>query len=285
MQVTETPRRGRLDGQTAFITGIARGQGRAHALRLAAEGARIIGTDGCVPMPTVAEYALPGVDDLRETERLVTANGGQILALQADVRVQHELDDALSQGIAEFGGVDVVVANAGIYTMGRVHELSEASFRETLDINMLGVWRTCKAAIPRLIEQGRGGSIILTSSVAALAVYQNSAHYTSSKHGVIGLAQVMAAELGPHRIRVNAVAPGTVNTPMIQSESTYRLFCPGKEHPTREDAAAVMQRLNALPEPWVEPEDVSNAVLWLASDEARFVTGATIPIDAGFRVA
>ena len=153
-----------------------------------------------------------------------------------------------------------------------------------IDVNLTGVWNTCRAAIPHLVAGGRGGSIILTSSSVGLRAVANVGHYAAAKHGVIGLMRTLALELAPHSIRVNSVHPTGVDTPMIQNESLYRLMVPGVEHPTREDVAPVLESLNALPVPWVEPRDVSNAVLFLASDEARYITGVTFPVDAGMTI-
>jgi (+)-trans-carveol dehydrogenase/(-)-trans-carveol dehydrogenase len=183
--------------------------------------------------------------------------------------------------VAQLGKLDIVSANAGIGTLGQpAWELSETTWQTMLDINLTGVWHTAKAAIPHLIANN-GGSLILTSSGLGLMGIQNMAHYVSSKHGVVGLMRALALELAPHHIRVNSVHPTQVDTPMIQNEPTWRLFRPDLENPSRDDFAVASQSLNALPIPWVDPSDVSNAVLFLASDEARYVTGVTFPVDAG----
>jgi SDR family mycofactocin-dependent oxidoreductase len=271
---------GRVAGKVAFITGAARGQGRSHAIRLAQEGADVIAVDLCGPLPTV-QYPLSTADDLATTVRLVEALGRRIVASQADVRDFGSLELALAKGIAELGSLDIVSANAGILSSGSLGELSETAWREMIDINLSGVWRTCKAAIPHLIAGGRGGSIILTSSVAGLKAYANIAHYVSAKHGVTGLMRTLAAELAPHRIRVNSLHPTQVDTNMIQNDVMYRLFCPELENPTREDFAAASRATGLLPVDWVEASDVSNALLFLASDEARYITGTALAIDAG----
>src|SRR5260370_12936961 len=271
---------GRVAGKVAFITGAARGQGRSHAIRLAQEGADVIAVDLCGPLPTV-QYPLSTADDLATTVRLVEALGRRIVASQADVRDFGSLELALAKGIAKLGSMDIVSANAGILSSGSLGELSETAWREMIDINLSGVWRTCKAAIPHLIAGGRGGSIILTSSVAGLKAYANIAHYVSAKHGVTGLMRTLAAELAPHRIRVNSLHPTQVDTNMIQNDVMYRLFCPELENPTREDFAAASRATGLLPVDWVEASDVSNALLFLASDEARYITGTALAIDAG----
>lgn len=271
---------GRLDNKVALITGAARGQGRSHALRLAEEGADIVAVDICGPVAT-APYGLAELNDLEETAKLVEGMDRRILFRQGDTRDLDGLQSLVADGIAEFGGIDIVVANAGIASYGQAWDLTEEQWQEMLDVNLTGVWKTCKAAIPSMIERGQGGSIILTSSVAGLIAYANLAHYTSAKHGVTGLMRVLSVELAPHNIRVNSVHPTTVNTPMINNEAIYELFFPGAENMTKEDAAAGFIHMNGLKVPWLEPVDVSNAVLYLASDEARYVTGTTHVVDAG----
>ncbi len=271
---------GRVAGQVAFITGAARGQGRSHAIRLAAEGADIIAVDLCGQLPSVA-YPLASPADLAETVRCVEALDRRIVARQADVRDLASLDRALSEGVAELGRLDIVCANAGILSSGSLAGLSEQAWREMIDVNLSGVWRTCKVAIPHLIAGGRGGSIILTSSVAGLKSYPNMAHYVAAKHGVTGLARALATELAGHRIRVNSLHPTQVDTDMIQNDIMYRLFRPDLENPGREDFAAASRATGLLPVDWVEPADVSSALLFLASDDARYITGTALPVDAG----
>ncbi len=271
---------GRVEGKVAFITGAARGQGRSHAIRLAQEGADIIAVDHCADIDTVA-YPMATTADLERTVKEVEALDRRIYAAHADVRDAESLRTALEAGVAELGGLDVVNANAGILSNGPAHELSEDTWGQMIDINLSGVWRTCKAAIPHLLAGGRGGSIVLTSSVAGLRSYSGVAHYVSAKHGVIGLMKTLAQELAPHSIRVNTVNPTQVDTAMIQNESMYHLFCPDVPEPTREDFAAASAATILLPIDWVESIDVSNAVLFLASEEARYITGVALPIDGG----
>ncbi|MGY1824230.1 mycofactocin-coupled SDR family oxidoreductase [Geodermatophilus sp. SYSU D00079] len=269
---------GRVEGKVAFITGAARGQGRSHAVRLAQEGADVIAVDVCQDLPSVP-YPGAGEQDLAETVQEVEALDRRILARRADVRDLAALQGVVEEGLAEFGHIDVVVANAGILSFGGVLELDEDVWQEVVDVNLTGVWKTVRAAAPSMVERGQGGSIILTSSVAGLVAYLGFAHYVSAKHGVTGLMRAMAMELAPHMIRVNSVHPTTVDTPMVQNPATYELF--GLGGAGREDASRAFRAVNALPVPWIDAVDVSNAVLYLASDESRYVTGLTLTVDAG----
>jgi SDR family mycofactocin-dependent oxidoreductase len=273
---------GRVEGKVAFITGAARGQGRSHAIRLAQEGADIIAVDLAAQVESV-QYPMSTPDDLAQTVKEVEALDRRIIATEADVRDYGALKAALDEGVAQLGRLDIVSANAGIATYGRAEELPEQTWQDMIDINLTGVWHAAKAAIPHLRAGGRGGSIILTSSTAGLEALENMAHYVAAKHGVVGLMRTLALELAPDMIRVNSVHPTSVNTDMVQNAATYALFAPDLEekHRTRERLAERFQALNALPIPWVEPADISNAVLWLASDESRYVTGVTLPVDAG----
>ncbi|HEY3749237.1 MAG TPA: mycofactocin-coupled SDR family oxidoreductase [Pseudonocardiaceae bacterium] len=271
---------GRVAGKVAFITGAARGQGRSHAIRLAQEGADIIAVDLCGQVGSVP-YPMSTPDDLAETVKEVEALDRRIIATQADVRDVGALRAAVDDGVAQLGRLDIVSANAGISSVGPAADLPEQTWRDMIDINLTGVWHTAKVAIPHLIAGGRGGAIVLTSSAAGLMAYPNVAHYVSAKHGVVGLMRTLALELAPHSIRVNSIHPTQVDTAMIMNEPTWKLFSPDIEHPTIEDFTPVSQAMNALPIPWVEPVDISNALLWLASDEARYVTGVALPVDAG----
>jgi (+)-trans-carveol dehydrogenase len=271
---------GRVEGKVAFITGAARGQGRSHAIRLAQEGADIIAVDICAQIDSVP-YPMSTPEDLAQTVKEVEALDRRIVASQADVRDYGALKAALDAGVAELGRLDIVSANAGISSVGRADELAEQTWQDMIGTNLTGVWHAAKAAIPHLKAGGRGGSIILTSSAAGLMAMENIAHYVSAKHGVVGLMRTLALELAPDNIRVNSLHPTMVNTPMIMNEPTYRLFRPDLENPTVDDAGPAFLTLNALPVKWVEPVDISNALLFLASDEARYITGVTLPIDAG----
>ena len=274
---------GRVEGKVAFITGAARGQGRSHAVRLAQEGADIIAVDLCDQVDSVP-YQMATPEDLADTVKQVEVLDRRIVATKADVRDYGALKKALDDGVAQLGRLDIVSANAGIASFGRAEELPEQTWQDMIDTNLTGVWHAAKAAIPHLRAGGRGGSIILTSSTAGLKGYENMAHYVSAKHGVVGLMRTLALELAPDMIRVNSVHPTSVNTDMIQNAATYALFAPDLDEKdrTKERLAERFQAINALPIPWVEPADISNAVLWLASDEARYITGVTLPVDAGF---
>jgi SDR family mycofactocin-dependent oxidoreductase len=272
---------GRVEGKVAFITGAARGQGRSHAVRLAEEGADIIAVDVCEDIPGMP-YAGATEDDLAETVAQVEALDRRIVWARADVRDGDALRRVVDDGVTELGRLDIVSANAGIGTHPALAaDIEEDAWRQNLDINLTGVWLTCKAAIPRMIEKGNGGAIVLTSSVAGLMAYQNAGHYVAAKHGVVGLMRTMALELAEHRIRVNSIHPTQVPTPMLMNESVWGLFRPDIEQPTREDFAEASQALQALPIPWVESVDVSNALVFLASDDARYITGVPLPVDAG----
>jgi (+)-trans-carveol dehydrogenase len=271
---------GRVQGKIAFITGAARGQGRAHAVRLAEEGADIIAMDICGPIATnVAKAATP--EDLEETVRLVEKTGRRIVSYQADVRDFDALKAGLDAGVADLGGLDVVVANAGMWSYGLVEEISSEAWNTILDINLTGAWHTLKATIPHLKAGAKGGSIILTSSVAGMKAYGMCGPYVAAKHGVVGLMRTAAIELGPLSIRVNTVNPSNVRTDLIHNETTYALFAPDLENPTWEQVAPRFEGLHLLPSPDVEPEDVANAVLFLASDESRWTTGLTLTVDCG----
>ena len=270
----------RVKGKVAFITGAARGQGRSHAVRLAQEGADIIAVDICSEVNSV-HYPLASSDDLVQTVKEVEALGRQIVAVEADVRDVDAIGDAAQIGVDEFGRLDIVAANAGIFSSAPTLEITEQAWRDMIDINLTGVWQTCKATVPHIIAGRRGGSIVITSSVAGLKGTKNAGHYVASKHGLVGLMRTLALELAPESIRVNTVHPTMVNTDMILNSSTYRLFRPDLENPTLDDVVEVFQQQNPLSIKWVEPIDVSNALLFLASDEGRYVTGIALSIDGG----
>jgi SDR family mycofactocin-dependent oxidoreductase len=273
----------KLDGKVAFITGAARGQGRSHAVRFAEEGANIIGVDvstqiDTVPYPT----AQPG--DLEETVRQVEAAGGRMLASEVDVRDLAALTKAADDGAAEFGRIDIVIANAGISSMAPTLEMDENTWQTMIDINLTGVWKTVRAAVPHIVAGGRGGSVVLTSSLAAMMTNANIAHYTAAKAGMVGLMQVLAKELAPQNIRVNTVHPTTIATDMVLNDATYKLFRPDLENPTRQDFEEAASQMNPLPLPVPESIEITNAVMYLVSDDARYVTGNTHVVDAGARL-
>lgn len=272
---------GLVDGRVALVTGAARGQGRSHALRLAEEGAAVVALDICRPIGGLPyETSQPG--DLDETARMVEAQGGRILTREADVRDYDAVMDAVIAGEKAFGPVDIGVMNAGIFDMTPVLEITDDSWRTMLEVNLMGAFHGAKAVATRLTAAGHPGSIVFTSSTTGMQAAGLTAHYGASKHGVIGLARTMAIELGPARIRCNIVVPTGVNTRMIMHETLYRAYQPTMENPTIEDCEPLLLQHHMLPIPYIEPVDVSNAVVWLASDAARYVTAAIIPIDAGF---
>ncbi|TWF95600.1 mycofactocin-coupled SDR family oxidoreductase [Saccharopolyspora dendranthemae] len=271
---------GKLDGKVAFITGAARGQGRSHAVRLASEGADIIAVDTTAEIRTIP-YPLATAEDLAETARLVEATGRRVIARQADVRDSAALTAAADEGAQTFGHLDIVVANAGIYSPAPTFEMSDDAWQDVIDINLTGVWKSLKASVPHIVAGKRGGSVVITSSLAAIYAHENTAHYAASKAGLIQMMKVMAKELAPHDIRVNTVNPTTVATPMILNDATYRLFRPDLENPSRSDFEEAARTFNRLPVTALEPEDVSNLVLFLVSDDGRFITGTTQIIDAG----
>jgi SDR family mycofactocin-dependent oxidoreductase len=272
----------RLDGRVALVTGAARGQGRSHAVRLAEKGADLILGDACRSIDAVSPfYDAPSVEDLEETAELVRKTGRSVVSLQADVRSLGDMRALVDAGLSQLGRLDVVCANAGIFTHGLLWELSEDEWRDMIDVNLTGVWHTLKASVPVLIDQGEGGSIVLTSSTSGLKGYPHIGHYTAAKHGVIGLMRTLANELAPYRIRVNTVCPTNVDTPMVQNAATYRLFAPHVAEPKKEAVTDGFASINAMKVPWVDSRDISSAVAWLVSGEARYVTGVALPVDAG----
>lgn len=271
---------GRVDGKVAFITGVARGMGRSHAIRLAGEGADIIGLDLVEQVDSV-RYPLATAGDLAETVKLVEAAGGRIVVSKGDVRTPDDVEAALASGLEAFGHVDIVIANAGIASFAPSWQMSEATWQDMIDINLTGVFHTVRAAIPSMIEAGNGGSIVLISSVAGIKGIRNLIHYSSAKHGLVGMMQGLANELAEYNIRVNTIHPTSVSTPMVINDVTFRAFRPDLVDPSESDIREAMLGQNALPIPYVEAIDVSNAILFLASDEARYITGVSLPIDGG----
>ena len=264
---------GRLEGKVALISGAARGQGRSHAVRLAQEGADIIAFDVCRQLPTVG-YKMATPEDLKETAKQVEDLDRRIIAREADVRDGAAVRAIVEEGVAELGRLDIVSANAGIATFSEnAWSMEEDVWEETIAVNLTGVWKTLKAAIPAMIDAGNGGAIVITSSTAGIKGMAGIAHYDSSKHGVVGLMRTLAIELAPHSIRVNTVHPTGVNTPMVVNDYMAQFLS---------DDFAAANMMNLLPVEMVEAVDISNAVLWLASDEARYVTGTCLPVDAGF---
>jgi SDR family mycofactocin-dependent oxidoreductase len=270
--VTEGP----LAGKVALITGAARGQGRAHAVRLAADGADIIAVDICASIGSV-KYPLASTEDLAATVKLVEDTGARIVAREADVRDRASLSSAVQAGVDELGRLDIVIANAGIAPM----QSGDDGWRDVIDVNLTGVYNTIKSAIPTMVKQGSGGSIVLISSAAGLAGVGSpdagSVGYAAAKHGVVGLMRVYANLLAQQSIRVNSIHPTGVETPMINNEFTRGWLA---QMAAASDSPGSMG--NALPVEVLQPEDIANAVAWLVSDQARYITGVTLPVDAGF---
>lgn len=267
---------GRLDGRVAFVTGAARGQGRAHAMRLAGEGADIIAVDLCGPLPEAVPYDSATPDDLAETVALVEATGRKIVAKAADVRDIDALRAVVDEGFAAFGRLDVIVANAGICIPEPWDTITPQSFRDVIDTNVIGTWNTVMAGAHRIVEGGRGGSIILISSAAGVSMQPFMIHYTASKHAVTGMARAFAAELGKHSIRVNSVAPGPVATPMGSGDMVGALVRAGESN-------ELLGKMNTplLPDGIAMPDDIAETVAWLAGDESRLITAASISVDLG----
>jgi SDR family mycofactocin-dependent oxidoreductase len=275
---------GRVQGKVAFVTGAARGQGRSHAVRLAEEGADIIAVDLCQDIPTIG-YPMATPEDLEETAKLVEKTGRGAVTAQADVREAGQLREALERGIAEFGKVDIVVAQAGIAGMKGQPPLQ--AWVDVINTNLLGTINAINVALPHLSE---GAAIVATGSTAALMDTHNKPDpgndpggmaYVHSKRALSAYVHDLATELAPRGIRANVVHPTNCNTDMLQSEPMYKSFRPDLEHPTQADAEPVFYVQQAMKVPWIEPVDISNAVLWLASDEARYVTGMQVRVDAG----
>ncbi|KWX24402.1 3-ketoacyl-ACP reductase [Mycolicibacterium wolinskyi] len=275
---------GRVEGKVAFITGAARGQGRSHAIRLAEEGADIIAVDMCKDVDTVG-YPMAKPEDLEETARFVEKTGRRIVTAQADVRVESQLKEALDSGLAEFGKVDIVVAQAGVAAMKGQPPLQ--AWTDGINTNLVGTINAIQVALPHLNE---GASIIATASAAALMDAHNKPNpggdpggmgYMVSKRMISEYVHYLATEVAVRGIRANVIHPTNCNTDMLQSEPMYRSFRPDLEHPTKADAEPVFYVQQAMKVPWIEPQDISNAVLWLASDESRYVTGMQLRVDAG----
>jgi len=265
-----------ISGKVALITGAARGQGRAHAVRLSAEGADIVALDIAGPLPSSVPYDSPTPDDLAETARLVSANGRRIITAAVDIRDLDGLKAAVDKAVGELGRLDVVVANAGICSPAPWDRITAESFRDTIDTNVTGTWNTVMATAQHIIDGGRGGSIILIGSAAGIKMQAFMVHYTVSKHAVTGMARALAAELGRHSIRVNSLHPGAVATPMGSGQMRDAIRSAADSHPHLRG----MNR-SLLPEGTAQPEDIADAVAWLASDESRFVTGTQLSVDMG----
>jgi len=273
-------REDRFTGKVAFVTGAARGQGRNHAIRLAQEGADVILVDLAKDVDTIG-YDMATPDDLAETIRRIETLGRRVVWAQADVRDTEAMTALVDRGVAELGRLDIVIANAGVASSLAITEMTDAHWDAVIDINLTGVFKTIRAAAPHLQA---GASVIITSSIGGLVGLANNTSYSASKHGVIGIMRALAAEFGPRNIRINTVNPTNVDTRMLFNDSIYKLFRPELPAPTRDDIMDIVRGMHIMPTGWIEVDDVSNAVLFLASDEARFITGITLPVDAGLTV-
>jgi SDR family mycofactocin-dependent oxidoreductase len=269
---------GKLDGKVAFITGVARGQGRSHAVHLAREGCDIIGVDLCDQIASV-RYPMATKDDLDETVRLVRAEGRQIVASTCDVRDAEALTAAVRQGAEQLGRLDIVLANAGIMPILGLEGKTPEAFRDAIEVMLIGVYNSGRATLPILLEQGSGGSVVITSSTAGLktpvmgSLSDGLLGYFAAKHGVVGIMRAWANAYGKYNIRVNSIHPTGVATPMIMNEAFAQF--------AQDEPEAIGGMQNLLPVPHVQPSDVSNAVIWLCSEEGRYVHGVTLPVDAG----
>jgi SDR family mycofactocin-dependent oxidoreductase len=270
---------GMLEGKVALITGGARGQGRAHAVTCAAQGADVIIVDIADQISTVP-YKMATYADLDDTVKEVDSLGQRALAITADVRSQQQLDDAVRTGIAEFGKIDILIANAGIWTQAPFWELTDEQWDEMIGVNLTGVWKSAKAVAPHMIDR-QSGSIVITSSVNGLEPGMNYSHYVSAKHGVIGLMRNIALELAPYGIRCNAISPGAIKTPMTDHQGAWDMFA-GHEGGTEADMMEGGYFFHALKGATFLPAQViADTALYLNSDLATAVTGVTIPVDAG----
>lgn len=265
-----------LSGKVALITGAARGQGRAHAVRLAAEGADVIAVDIAGPLPPSVPYDSPTPDDLAETARLVSAHGRKVVAADADIRDLDAMTAVVDNAVTELGRLDIIVANAGICCPAPWNQITPQAFRDTIDTNVVGTWNTVMAGVQHIIDGDRGGSIILIGSAAGIKMQSFMIHYTASKHAVVGMARAFAAELGRYNIRVNSLNPGGVATPMGTGRMRDALQAAADDYPHLRDLHRPL-----LPEGIAQPEDIADAVAWLASDQSRLVTASQVSVDIG----
>ncbi len=275
---------GPLDGRVAFITGAARGQGRAHAIRLANDGADIIAVDICRPISETITYPLATSEELAETVQAVEATGRKVLAREVDVRDLEALQKVVADGVEQFGRLDIVVANAGVLSWGRMFEMSEEQWDTVIDVNLNGTWRTIRAAVPAMIEAGNGGSIIIVSSSAGLKATPGNGHYSASKHGLVAITNALAIEVGEFGIRVNSIHPYSIETPMVEKKAMMDLFT---KYPSYVHSFSPMpyqpvnhQSKKGLME-FMMPEEVSDVVAWLAGDGSATISGSQIAVDRG----
>jgi len=274
-----------LDGRVALVTGAARGQGRAHALRLANHGADIIAIDICGPVSDSITYPPATSEQLADTVSGVGATGRNILARTVDVRDLAAQQQVVAEGIERFGRLDILVVNAGVLSWGRLFELTEEQWDTIIEVNLSGAWKTVRAAVPAMIKAGNGGSVIMVSSVAGLKATPGNGHYSAAKHGMVGITNALALEVGEFGIRVNSIHPYSIDTPMIERDAMTEIFT---RHPDYLHSFAPMplkppsQLAAGLADPgFMTPEDVSDVVAWLASDGSRYISGSQLAIDRG----
>jgi SDR family mycofactocin-dependent oxidoreductase len=275
---------GTLQGRVAFVTGAARGQGRAHATRLAGEGADIIAIDICGPISDTITYPPATAEELAETVRAVESTGRKVLAREVDIRDLAALQQVVADGVEQFGRLDILVANAGVLSWGRLFEMSEEQWDSVIEVNLSGTWRTIRAAVPAMIEAGNGGSIIIVSSSAGLKATPGNGHYSASKHGLVALTNALALEVGEFGIRVNSIHPYSIDTPMVEREAMMAVFA---KHPNYLHSFAPMplhpvnhEGKKGLKE-FMTPEEVSDVVAWLAGDGSATLSGSQIAVDRG----
>ena len=273
-----------LEGRVAFVTGAARGQGRAHAVRLANEGADIVAVDVCGPVSDTITYPAATAEDLAETASAVEATGRKVLAREVDIRDLAAQQQLVSDTIEQFGRLDVVVANAGVLSWGRMFEMSEDQWDTVIDVNLNGTWRTLRATVPAMIEAGNGGSIIVVSSSAGLKATPGNSHYAASKHGLVAITNSLALEVGEYGIRVNSIHPYSIDTPMVEPDAMMEIFgkyptyihsfSPMPFHPVNHEGKKGLQE-------FMTAEEVSDVVTWLASDASATISGSQIAVDRG----
>ncbi|MCV7421576.1 mycofactocin-coupled SDR family oxidoreductase [Mycobacterium yunnanensis] len=273
-----------LEGRVAFVTGAARGQGRAHAIRLANEGADVVAIDVCAPVSDTITYPAATSADLAETASAVEATGRKVLAREVDIRDLAAQQQVVADAIEQFGRLDVVVANAGVLSWGRMFEMTEQQWDSVIDVNLNGTWRTIRATVPAMIEAGNGGSIIVVSSSAGLKATPGNSHYAASKHGLVALTNSLALEVGEYGIRVNSIHPYSIDTPMVEPEAMMEIFgkyptyihsfSPMPFHPVNHDGKKGLQE-------FMTAEEVSDVVTWLASDASATISGSQIAVDRG----
>lgn len=267
---------GKLDGKVALVTGAARGQGRSHALRMAEEGADLIISDLCRDLATVP-YPLARPEDLLDTQREIEKLGRRCVASQTDVRDTAAVQAMVDEGVAELGRLDIAVANAGVCGFGKLWELSDEQWDEMIGVDLSGVFKTMRAVTPHMLAQG-SGRIVATSSMGGRMGNPNLAHYVAAKWGVIGLVKTLALEVADRGITVNAVCPATVDSDMVHNAALYGLFAPDLTDPTKEDVEPRYAAMSPMGVPWVAPADITNAVMFLVSDDARYISGSTIDV-------